>query len=145
MKAQDKNKATHSFYHLSQEGTSPWKCRGTACFAARRLNSSLYNQALNQKQRVYCLGQCYHAPASNSDDSLPTIEACVSQSIVLKNIKNGAKPTIKSYLENGGYQALSKALALSPEALIRELEESNLRGRGGAGFPVGKKMASCRP
>jgi NADH:ubiquinone oxidoreductase subunit F (NADH-binding)/NADH:ubiquinone oxidoreductase subunit E len=40
---------------------------------------------------------------------------------------------------NGSFPALKKALRLSPEKILRELEVSGLRGRGGAGFPAGLK------
>jgi len=46
---------------------------------------------------------------------------------------------IDVYRAHGGYQALAKALALQPESVLAEVKESNLRGRGGAGFPAGVK------
>jgi NADH-quinone oxidoreductase subunit F len=46
------------------------------------------------------------------------------------------------YLKNEGYQALEKALKqMTPEQIIDELKKSNLRGRGGAGFPTGMKWS----
>ena len=47
------------------------------------------------------------------------------------------------YEKHGGYQALRKVLdlPLSPEAIITEVKESGLRGRGGAGFPTGLKWS----
>ena len=60
--------------------------------------------------------------------------------IVLKNIeKPGYAPDIKSYLKEGGYQALKKALAMGSEDIISELKKSKLVGRGGAAFPTGLK------
>src|SRR5438874_9507569 len=41
----------------------------------------------------------------------------------------------------GGYQALAKARAMEPQAVIDELSASELRGRGGAFFPTGRKWA----
>jgi NADH-quinone oxidoreductase subunit F len=49
--------------------------------------------------------------------------------------------TLKVYEQRDGYSALRKALQMSPEAIIDELEASGLRGRGGAGFPTGKKAS----
>jgi NADH-quinone oxidoreductase subunit F len=46
---------------------------------------------------------------------------------------------IATYLETEGYVALRKALDMTPEQIIDELKISNLRGRGGAGFPTGMK------
>jgi NADH-quinone oxidoreductase subunit F len=49
---------------------------------------------------------------------------------------------IDVFLQNDGYQALEKALKqMTPESIIDELKKSNLRGRGGAGFPTGMKWS----
>ncbi|HEV8419909.1 MAG TPA: NADH-quinone oxidoreductase subunit F, partial [Actinomycetota bacterium] len=48
---------------------------------------------------------------------------------------------IDRYMETGGYRALKKALAMTPEAVIEEVKASGLRGRGGAGFPTGTKWS----
>jgi NADH-quinone oxidoreductase subunit F len=45
------------------------------------------------------------------------------------------------YLKNQGYEALRKALGMTRKALIDEMKASNLRGRGGAGFPAGVKWS----
>ncbi len=53
--------------------------------------------------------------------------------------------SIRGYLSVGGYEALEKALFdMTPDEIISEIKESNLRGRGGAGFPTGEKWESCR-
>jgi NADH-quinone oxidoreductase subunit F len=48
---------------------------------------------------------------------------------------------IDVYLELGGYQAVRKAIELGPGGIIAEMKASNLRGRGGAGFPTGLKWS----
>src|SRR5881296_418651 len=49
---------------------------------------------------------------------------------------------IDVYLMQGGYKALEKALKeMTPESIIDEVKKSNLRGRGGAGFPTGMKWS----
>ena len=45
------------------------------------------------------------------------------------------------YLEHDGYKAVEKALKQTPEQIIEEVKKSNLRGRGGAGFPAGVKWS----
>ena len=45
------------------------------------------------------------------------------------------------YRENGGYNAVEKALKTSPELVVDEVKKSGLRGRGGAGFPTGLKWS----
>jgi len=47
--------------------------------------------------------------------------------------------SIDEYLARGGYQALTKALSMSATAIISEVKQSGLRGRGGAGFSTGTK------
>ncbi|MGN1417483.1 MAG: NADH-quinone oxidoreductase subunit NuoF [Oscillospiraceae bacterium] len=62
--------------------------------------------------------------------------------IVLEHCGHIDATSIKEYLAIGGYQALEKALFdMSPEDIINEISESNLRGRGGGGFPTGRKWA----
>ncbi|MBI4946107.1 MAG: NADH-quinone oxidoreductase subunit NuoF [Bacteroidetes bacterium] len=53
--------------------------------------------------------------------------------------------SIEDYIAIGGYQALAKALfEMTPEDIIREMKASNIRGRGGAGFPTGIKWETAR-
>ena len=49
--------------------------------------------------------------------------------------------TLEVYERRGGYESLRKALAMTPEEVLGELEASGLRGRGGAGFQMGKKVS----
>lgn len=51
---------------------------------------------------------------------------------------------ILEYREAGGYIGLKKALSMNPEEVISQVEISGLRGRGGGGFPTGRKWRSCR-
>jgi NADH-quinone oxidoreductase subunit F len=52
---------------------------------------------------------------------------------------------IEDYIADGGYSALAKALfAMTSEAVIQEVVRSGIRGRGGAGYPTGKKWETTR-
>ena len=60
--------------------------------------------------------------------------------VLLANIDKPDSHTLSAYEAAGGYRALRKAIKdLTPEAVIDEVKESTLRGRGGAGFPTGLK------
>jgi NADH-quinone oxidoreductase subunit F len=60
--------------------------------------------------------------------------------VVSKRFGQGAAD-IEKYIELGGYEAIRKCLAQGPDWLIEEMKASNLRGRGGAGFPTGMKWS----
>ncbi len=64
--------------------------------------------------------------------------------LIGNNIKLDPK-SIEDYVAVGGYSALAKALCQStPEGIVELVKESKLRGRGGAGFPAGKKWEFAR-
>ena len=63
--------------------------------------------------------------------------------IALRNTGVVDPGSIDDYLKRDGYKGLEKALSMKPEDVIREIELSGLRGRGGAGFPTGQKWRSC--
>ena len=60
--------------------------------------------------------------------------------VLLEHVDEPNLHTIEVYERLGGYRSVGKALReMDPEAVLNELEESGLRGRGGAGFSIGKK------
>ena len=61
----------------------------------------------------------------------------------LRNIGLIDPGELSDYLARGGYEALRKALGMTPEEIIGEVETSGLRGRGGAGFPTGRKWRAA--
>jgi NADH-quinone oxidoreductase subunit F len=54
---------------------------------------------------------------------------------------DGARLSLKEYEAAGGYQGLRKALRMTPQEVQEAVRESNLRGRGGAGFPTAQKWS----
>jgi NADH-quinone oxidoreductase subunit F len=62
--------------------------------------------------------------------------------LLLRNVDEPGLNTIDVYERLGGYRSARKALLeMEPETVLAELEESGLRGRGGAGFSMGKKAS----
>jgi len=69
------------------------------------------------------------------------IRAIGCEPLQLKRVHMENGHTLKVYQDTGGYASLKKALAMAPEAIIQEVKDSALRGRGGAGFPTGMKWS----
>jgi len=65
--------------------------------------------------------------------------------ILLENNAKIDPRKIEDYIAVGGYSALAKVLfQMTPEQVLEEVKKSNLRGRGGGGFPTGRKWETCR-
>jgi len=75
--------------------------------------------------------------AGSVHERLPAEVPVISKRFGIPNSRK-----IDVYLKNEGYQALEKALKqMTPDQIIDEVKKSNLRGRGGAGFPAGMKWS----
>jgi NADH-quinone oxidoreductase subunit F len=61
--------------------------------------------------------------------------------LLLADIDEPGLATLPVYERRRGYEALRKALKMEPEEVLAELEASGIRGRGGAGFQMGKKIS----
>ncbi len=89
----------------------------------------------------------YHNPATGDvcehKDDIPFYAK--QQRILLKDSGRINPRDIHEYIANGGYaQAKRVFTEMTPEEVCKEMIESGLRGRGGAGFPTGKKWDSAR-
>jgi NADH:ubiquinone oxidoreductase subunit F (NADH-binding)/NADH:ubiquinone oxidoreductase subunit E len=112
-------------------------------------------------ERTSCLGLCDRAPAAlvgldpcgpldighllsiddgwrgdHPDYSVPLPE---ETRVLLANIQGIDPRSLSTALEHGAYQGLKKALSYKPNEVIDEVELAKVRGRGGAGFPAGRK------
>jgi NADH-quinone oxidoreductase subunit F len=65
----------------------------------------------------------------------------VSDKLLFDRIDEPGLATLSVYEERGGYASLKRALQMPREAVLQELLDSGLRGRGGAGFAMGKKAS----
>jgi NADH-quinone oxidoreductase subunit F len=61
--------------------------------------------------------------------------------LLFEGIDEPGLNTIAVYERRGGYEMLRKALAMTPDEAIANLTDSDIRGRGGAGFPMGRKAS----
>ncbi|MFH0981275.1 MAG: NADH-quinone oxidoreductase subunit NuoF [Planctomycetota bacterium] len=59
--------------------------------------------------------------------------------VLLRNVGLADSRSLKVYRAGGGYRALAKALKMTPQEVLEEVKNADLRGRGGAGFPAGVK------
>ena len=131
-----------SFYHLTDVDLDDRCCRGLACFVARHLDPDRWREATAAGPRVYCLGKCYAAPASGRDEGRPPhVEVAAPQAIVLERIAAGGARTLDALSRAAaGSSPSTGRWACRPTTIVAEVEKSQLRGRGGAGFPTGAKM-----
>jgi NADH-quinone oxidoreductase subunit F len=74
-----------------------------------------------------------------------TVAADTKPQIISARWDNEDGLTLQSYIQSGGYKALEKALAMTPEAVHEEVNTADLLGRGGAGFPAGRKWGLMPP
>src|SRR4030042_6295349 len=83
-----------------------------------------------------------HRKITSADD----IPFYRSQMRLLLSNNDLVDPTrIEDYIAIGGYQSLAKTLfQMRPDEVIEEIKDSGLRGRGGAGYPTGKKWEDCK-
>ena len=92
---------------------------------------------------THTIDRCWYYP----EDEKPA-EGELQARIVLRNTGRINPEDIDQYVAEGGYSALAKVVtSMKPQDVIDVISASNLRGRGGAGFPTGKKwsFAAAQP
>jgi NADH:ubiquinone oxidoreductase subunit F (NADH-binding)/NADH:ubiquinone oxidoreductase subunit E len=150
---------TATFYHhfdVIKEGETPPPpltvriCDSLTCemFGANQLISDMTSSDLRRVriQKVPCVGRCQAAPvAVVGTNPIERADAQKIKSAISEKNFSAAVPsscvTYDAYVNMGGYKTLTDCLdaRFTREHVIQILEDSNLRGLGGAGFPVGKK------
>ena len=155
-----------SYYTGLQNFQQIWRvCRGTSCnlAGAERMQALLEKQV--PCQEAYCLGYCYKAPAALDeagqvltgeqllnlgDDAehrqqslaIPSIRCLASEAIVTRRAAKELY-ALEEARASGVYSTFLRCLEDPPIKIIETIEQSGERGRGGAGFPTGKKWRSC--
>ena len=133
-------------------------CTGTACFAATgdahvdavrdalglQLGERSADRSVSLAETV-CLGYCHAGPAVRDGDVIDAGPGAVER-VLADGARPAPEPVLASVLAEpvltrpGTWAGLRRALAeLTPEALLQEVVAADVRGRGGAGFPAGKK------
>lgn len=148
-----------SFYHhfdVTKEGQTPPPaltvrvCESLSCAMAGSndlidaLESDLNSNEV-RVQKVPCVGRCQHAPVAVVGQN--PIDEATTESVIKavdnKEITAAVTDYIshEAYLADNGYQTLKGVLdgSIETESIIKKMEDSGLRGLGGAGFPAGRK------
>src|SRR5262245_8842265 len=131
-----------SFYKHPFPDAAERFCQGTACFAARHRDPARFARALALDMRVYCLGKCWMGVASTADAGRPHVEVKSPRAALLRNLERGGAHTLAEYRASGGLAGFERARSLGAARILDEVDASGLRGRGGAGFPTGRKWRS---
>jgi formate dehydrogenase iron-sulfur subunit len=139
VKPLQRHAAAQSFYHLGPGEMTGCACAGLACFAARADRPQRWQAAIDQRPTVYCLGKCYDSPSDSEHDIRPHIGTHARRSVLLSNVLAGGVRDLATYLERGCGGAFAQARTMAPNHLVSVVQDSGLRGRGGAGFPAGLK------
>ncbi|HXV69765.1 MAG TPA: NAD(P)H-dependent oxidoreductase subunit E [Acidimicrobiia bacterium] len=150
-------------------GPSIHVCDDIVCaqYGAEDLCAALDDRGTSY-HRSPCLGQCdrapavmFHEPGTGYGTAAPVdpesvatpvfdemppglVHQDLSELTLLSRVGVVDPNSIDSYREAGGFETLSRAREMGPDAVIDELKRSNLRGRGGAAFPIGIKWEGVR-
>ncbi|MBK8627617.1 MAG: formate dehydrogenase [Saprospiraceae bacterium] len=153
---------TVSFYDFlkqENEGKKIYTCNGSACMTANT-QDKVKNEIANHFPsdaigEMCCLGRChensaFHYQGKNySGQAIDHLQAIIQNQYTYQDTYTvnafGTPVITRPYPELGEYYEIwSSCLKKTPISLLEELQTSGLRGRGGAGFPIAFKLASCR-
>ncbi len=149
----------YDFLRPENQGKKVYVCNGSACLTAGtqdELKSKLSKEFLHDEiGEMCCLGRCHENSAFNinnrnysgSDiDNISDIKAGITIPMDSYHVASVGTPILTTTFPGTKqfYTILEKALKMTPNELLTELKTSGLRGRGGAGFPIGFKLESCK-
>ncbi len=154
---------TASFYDFMKpenKGKKVYVCNGTACVCAGTQENLIKELKEEFKEEeighMTCLGRChennafhYNGKNYSGDSAMELKEILSSDSELNKDVyqvkANGKEILTKSFSNITDYYApFKEALKIDSERVLEEIKTSNVRGRGGAGFPMGLKFEFCR-
>jgi len=149
----------YDFLRPENKGKKVYVCNGSSCLTAGtqdKLREKLHSEFKDEEiGEMCCLGRCHenssffydgHNYSGNDIDKIAAIKEGKPQPIDKYNVAHHGTPVLTCDFPGVDtfYKTLDKALKLSPDQLLAELKTSGLRGRGGAGFPIGFKLESCK-
>ncbi|NNM16092.1 MAG: formate dehydrogenase, partial [Bacteroidia bacterium] len=154
---------TSTFYDFlkpENKGKKVYVCNGTACLCAGTQNKVIDKLKDKFKEdeigHMTCLGRChensaFHINGKNySGNALNTIDEIINKKEGLNQDAYTVKANGKEVLTNAFtsveeyYAPFKEALKKDSASVLEEIKTSGLRGRGGAGFPMGSKLEFCR-
>jgi NADH:ubiquinone oxidoreductase subunit F (NADH-binding) len=135
---------TAGFFHLEGVEIAHQPCQGTACFVARHRDPARWREAEHAPARISCVGRCFIAPARAGDPAAPRASVDAPVAVVLEGVAAGGRRDYGVAVAAGAYTALEAARSAGPDAVLDAVDASRLRGRGGAGFPAGRKWRTAR-
>lgn len=154
---------TASFYDFlkpENKGKKVYVCNGTACLCAGKQERLIENLKdhfdSDEIGHMTCLGRChennaFHLNGKNysgnvSDQLQAILEAPENKNKDSYQVKASGKQILTTDFTdiNDYYAPFRAALKMDSEEVLAEIKTANVRGRGGAGFPLGLKLEFCR-
>ncbi len=148
----------YDFMKPENKGKKVYVCNGTACVCSGRQEAVIEKLEQHFKKEeighMTCLGRChengaFHFNGHNYSGAGIEVDKIINEKSAIPDhyqVKALGQAVLTSPYEgfDAHYEVLKQALSQSREALLQEVLDSGLRGRGGAGFPMGLKLKSCK-
>ncbi|MBK6730092.1 MAG: NAD(P)H-dependent oxidoreductase subunit E [Bacteroidetes bacterium] len=149
----------YDFTRPDNAGKKVYVCNGSACLTAgtqpaveQTLKQHFENSEIGE---MCCLGRCHennsfhyngHSYSGDAIKDIAAIKKSSSPKMDKYNVQHIGTPVLTEPFPGMDifYELLETTLQQTPEKLLEEIRISNVRGRGGAGFPMAIKMESCK-